>query len=305
MKKIEVKDLVNVIGRELGSGYQVSHKETIKLNGASYDGVLITALGMNGVAPILPINEILDRIDSGELSLDSAARSLVEEYRKNPVSSAIPKDIKNFLIKDFILENVTYQIVNRKQNAKFLEEVLHYDIFDLAVTYICIVTNSDFGQSVIRITDKLLVHFSITPDELEEAACRNTKATGFVCSPMCEIIRNAFGTASVSQDDFDLEGDGLLMYVLTNTACMNGASVLLFPGQFKEVADAVGGDLFILPSSIHEVIVVPASFGELEKLSQMVRDINRTQLDQQEVLSDSIYLYHAALNEIRIVYAAQ
>ena len=90
------------------------------------------------------------------------------------------------------------------------------------------------------------------------------------------------------------------LYVLTNAIRLNGASVLFYTDCLKSFADSVGRDIFVLPSSIHEVILVPESFGlEPERMQEMVKEINQTGVAPEEVLSDSVYYFDG--EEIRIV----
>lgn len=91
------------------------------------------------------------------------------------------------------------------------------------------------------------------------------------------------------------------MYVATNTAKINGAAVLLYPGFLKDCADRTGGDFYILPSSVHETIFIPADGKrQIQELAAMVKEVNETQVLPEEVLSDSVYLYHRQEDSITI-----
>ena len=81
-------------------------------------------------------------------------------------------------------------------------------------------------------------------------------------------------------------------YVLTNTAKINGATAILYPNLLQEIGEATQSNFFILPSSIHEVILMKDN-GDMnaEELQRMVMEINRTQVAPEEVLSDEVYSY--------------
>ena len=90
------------------------------------------------------------------------------------------------------------------------------------------------------------------------------------------------------------------MYVATNEQCSLGAAVMRYPDFREKVRGMIRGDFYILPSSIHEVILVPESFGlEPERMQEMVKEINQTGVALEEVLSDSVYYFDG--EEIRIV----
>ena len=75
---------------------------------------------------------------------------------------------------------------------------------------------------------------------------------------------------------------------------------MLFAGEFSGLAQELGSDLYILPSSIHEILLLPVSAGKPEELAEIVKEVNRTQVQPEERLSDSVYLYDRKSGEIRI-----
>ena len=86
------------------------------------------------------------------------------------------------------------------------------------------------------------------------------------------------------------------MYILTNEFRTNGATTLLYEGILEEIAGMFDSDIILLPSSIHEVILVPAASGDeylkqLDDFSAMVKEVNETELADEEILSDHAYYY--------------
>lgn len=96
----------------------------------------------------------------------------------------------------------------------------------------------------------------------------------------------------INDPTFEFCDSGIPMYVITNRARTNGAGAILYPELLKDFATAIHKDLFILPSSVHECILLPV-FGDenIDELKSMVKDINETQVAPEEVLSDSVYYY--------------
>ena len=89
------------------------------------------------------------------------------------------------------------------------------------------------------------------------------------------------------------------MYVLTNQQKLYGAACMLYPGVLKAFSEENGQDFYVLPSSVHEVILIPAEPGTNEALlREIVTEINRTQVAKDEVLADSIYYYSRNRDQI-------
>ena len=96
--------------------------------------------------------------------------------------------------------------------------------------------------------------------------------------------------------------DGVVpqMMVVTNAERQLGANCLLMQEAFAQLADSFGQDLWILPSSVHEVIVVPEATGDRDTLTNMVREVNSTVVEPSEVLSDHVYRFSREGNAISV-----
>ena len=91
------------------------------------------------------------------------------------------------------------------------------------------------------------------------------------------------------------------MYILTNTEKLHGAACILYQQLLEEFAKKVNDNLYILPSSVHEIIMIPASFaGKASELRQMVEEINATQVEEEEVLSDSVYFFNRLTRKLEM-----
>jgi hypothetical protein len=89
------------------------------------------------------------------------------------------------------------------------------------------------------------------------------------------------------------------MYVATNSRQANGATVICYPDFLRKISESMNTDFYILPSSIHEVILVPMDNGiNINDLTQMVQQVNKTQLEPEEVLSNHAYYYCRQKNKI-------
>ena len=157
----------------------------------------------------------------------------------------------------------------------------HICILDLAAVYYCILSQEDGYHIGLFINNELCQHFGIQPEELDAAARQNTEAAGFTARECCRLLGLP---------------EGILpwrMYAITNQQEQYGASALLYEECFRSLADQEDGDLYILPSSIHELIAVPVVTGDLTGLQDIVREINCTKdvISPDEVLSNNVYRY--------------
>ena len=92
------------------------------------------------------------------------------------------------------------------------------------------------------------------------------------------------------------------MMILTNSRKTYGACSILYPGMLEQLAERIGGDYYMIPSSVHEFLLVPREREQdREELKKMIAEVNRTELPPEEVLSDHLYLYCSREREVRIV----
>lgn len=188
---------------------------------------------------------------------------------------------KEILTKEEILGTVTYRMMNKDANAGLLSGMPHICILDLAAVYYCILSQEDGFHSGAFITWECCGHFGIGKEELDAAARRNTEAAGFFSLRLSSVL-------GIQEDCFPE-----FMYFLTNREKLYGASVILYPDYFRKLAEKMGTDLYVLPSSIHEVIAVTVSGMDPSSLQDIVKEVNGMVgvIREDEVLSNNVYRY--------------
>lgn len=137
--------------------------------------------------------------------------------------------------------------------------------------------------------------YGITIEEIEEAAQKNTYNAGFEKISMAQIMAQMTGC------DMGLSEEDNPMYVISNRNRQNGAGAMLFTQLFEDLAEKFDSDIYILPSSIHEIIAIPAMAGmEEQYMRDMVREVNSTQVAKEERLSNSIYRFDREAKRVSI-----
>lgn len=276
---IEIKEAVE---NRLGSDYKVELHEVAKNNGVILHGLTIRE-GDAVISPTIYIDQYADT-DAFE-----AAKNVVDTYLEHCNTPFDGKDIVSLMSnKNEILSRVIYRLVNTERNAEMLAGVPHRDFLDLSVLYIVPVTDG----ATVKITNQIMEQDGITLDELEAAAKVNTVSTGFHRQSMADIIAEMTGMES--PDD-----GGMSVY--TNREKCYGASVIIYGEMFKEFAEQMESDLYILPSSVHEIIAIPATHGmPVDELRMMVGQVNETEVSREDYLSGSVYRYSRATGQVEI-----
>lgn len=292
MRNLIIRELVEAVAELAGDGYVINQNEVSKNNGVVLQAIVIQEDG-GEVSPSVYIDEIAGQIENGTKTIDEAAEEIFEIYQKNkmPASGA---GISKIVEREYILHHAMYQIVNAERNAERLVDIPHRYIEDLAVIYRASVDIGGNGIGSYVISNEIMENIGLSLEELEKAANENTAKAGFEIKTLAEIIGETTGHKTTAYY-------GPRPYVMTNKSRVNGASILLFPDQLALVANRMHEDFYILPSSIHELLAVPASSADCRELVRMVREVNETQVLPEEVLGYAVYRYDSKTGEVRVV----
>lgn len=302
---------VHLIMKErMGEGYDVRICKVLKNNSQELHSLVIRKEELN-IAPNIYLKPYYEAYLEG-VGLVELMDRLCMLYQSCPV----PELDHNF---SYTLEEmkpyIFYRLVSYDRNQKLLASVPHLRYLDLAITFHCLVRDDEEGIGTIRITNEHMKLWEITPDKLRELAVRNTqKLFPATIRSMEEVLLGMLPEAL--PDEFnDLKTLGLdkslmaeegqrarmKMYILTNKKGINGASCLLYKDVIRTFAKQLKSDLYLLPSSIHEIILIPQDRDmRLDTLSKMVEEVNRTQVADEEVLSDHVYYYSLETDTILI-----
>lgn len=203
-------------------------------------------------------------------------------------------------------EKVKHRLFIRLSNAEFnqsiLESIPHKLVLDLAVTYHIWMEIPGRGAGNIKITNDLLEMYGIDCDQLHEDAMKNSQ---IILPAHMDLMPNfIFGEASAREPGCNCsegmdEAAGCPdpdpineMVIVTNEKLLNGASALLYPGTMEKAAEILGGDYYVLPSSVHELILfAPRGRLDVEAMTEMVRSINAEHVELKDRLSDTVYHY--------------
>lgn len=314
-----VDDVQNCIRVKVEDGYEVKVNRIKKNNSVILDGIVLFREG-DTISPNIYLNNYYSRYMEGE-SVDTIAQDIINTYKESKRRQA--PEYEQFEFKfEFKFENIkdriVYRLVNYSKNTKLLEEVPSVRFLDLAITFHCLVKQDEEGIGTIRITNEHLENFGLSVKELMQLAVKNTsRLFPLKISTMEDVIYSLFkkelcGMAVSSEEENEEmfrklfaqilpEDGGPKMYILSNEAGINGATAMLYRDGLKEFANRLDCDFYILPSSIHEVILVPYDESlSREELKNMVSEVNGSQVPVDEILSDKVYIYRRKNNRVEI-----
>ena len=279
-----VCDYINASSDEV----TVSIHSATKNNGVKLCGLTFSKEGYNAAPTIYMENYYSDYLD-GEDVCDIGDR-LMRMYRENDL--AVRLDMSFFEDFDSVKERLFIKLINRSSNRDFLEEVPYEEYLDLAIVAYVRVNDRKIGNGIIMVRHEHCRMWGIDPELVLMTAKKNTHDhDGFTIRHILDVLESmgntSLGKSSSDRDDFP-------MYVATNRKMLNGASVLTMKDKLMEYHRVIGGDYYIIPSSVHELILLGrTSTDRSVDINRMIREVNETQLGPDDVLSDHAYLYSA------------
>lgn len=285
------------VQKKLGENVTVRIDKMKKNNNVELTALHITESDCN-ISPTFYLEGYYDKYrEKG--SIDCIVDSICCAYFKNKPKEDF--DISRFSDLNQIKKTFSYKLINSEKNEELLKDVPHVLYLDLAIVFYCAIYDEEFGRATILIHNNHLKLWGISKGELVKMATENTPVIlPYEITDMRDIIRRIVkDELFVAQMERDKEHS---FYVLTNKYGHFGAAAILYPRVLSDFAFACQRDLIILPSSVHEVIIIPVEEGEMEYdiLREMVCEVNRTHVEKEELLSNEIYIYDRQLGELKI-----
>lgn len=284
------RDLAQVLPEDM-QNWMIVAEQVNKLQGASYYGISVKPAGF-GAGMSLDLYPLFECVEEGE-----PYEHVLKQIGKFTVQAMewFPKqEIMEFMDMDLLEEKLTVQIVPVKGNEEMLRTIPHMQKEDLAIVYRFMHCTRQKEVFSALVTNDLLDSYHMSAEELHEKAMANAveKFPATIRS-MRDIVSEISKTSPELVVE-EREERRLKMYVATCNNGINGASCIFYPGFLEQAAEQLGGDFYILPSSIHEVIfVVDTDEVDYRRLEEMVQQANETVIEPKDRLSDFVYHYDA------------
>lgn len=253
--------------------WEISCQEVVKINGV-YETLHVMPRDGYGGSPNLYVGELFDYYQSCS-SLERVCQRAAAIFVAG-MDYIAHFDLRE--VEDLPKDRIIYVLIPQKGNERLLSNVPHRLTMDLAVIYRVVIEAETGGMDSTIICRDMAKAMELSEEELFLLATENTpRIMGL------EIFRK--------------EG---LPYMITNKLCISGATTMLYPGVLADLAEELERDLYILPSSLQEVFIVPDVGQDVAELNRFVQVANETVVGKEEMLADHIYYYHRETDQVCI-----
>lgn len=280
--KIQVVDEMRERFPDLDIGIQA----VSKLQGESYTGLAVSPADSN-VAATMNLDYVYKRVEDG-MTMETALHNIEKQVAE--IAGSMPQfDTRALMDYDQMKEKLTLQMIPIAGNEERLSEIPHRAVEDMALVYRFEMKSNEQGSASILVTNNMLRTYDITADQLHsdamEAAVQNHPAT---LRNMNDVMRDMMGDAA----GMFIPDEPSPIWVATVEGGQNGACAIQYPDFLDQAAETMGGDFYVLPSSIHELLFIADDGSmELSHLEEMVRSINEAEVAPADRLSDNVFHY--------------
>ncbi len=294
----------------LGSEYDAVYKEVLKNNNVYLHSIMINKRGSNA-APAIYIDELYKAYKAGR-AYGEVIYEILSIYKRS--YREVTLDMDFFTRFASVKDRILYKLINMESNVKLLSEIPHVKWNDLAIVFYYMMDDCmGLGQASILIRNSHMSTWDINCTDLYEAAAVNmSKFKPEDVIPISRLIKefavernnillDATAIGITQGDPVVYNGRFPAMYVLSSKDKHFGAAVLLYSEKLKKLSGELNKNLIILPSSVHEVLLLPDDgLTEASFYKDMVREVNDTQLEPEEILSYNVYYYDRFKEKIAV-----
>lgn len=265
-------------------------------NGGSITQVCIR--GVSDKAPLLPVKPYYDAIAQGAFA-GNILKTMADDYQRGEEQRAALFD-QIVAMQPQHFENmkscITFALVNRDASYHLLQDAVYLPFEDLAKVFYLQVNSKLHAQ----VTKEMCSEWGVTAKDLDDAALENMPR--LFPARLSNINEIVFGgkVQNCLKKPGDLTGN---LYALTNEQGVLGAAVMLYSDLMKEITERIKTPFYIIPSSVHEVLILPQKEGmSLSGVKEIVRTVNRKVIEPEDFLSNNVYGYDVKTKEIRMMY---
>ncbi len=265
------------------------------------NGVMLRAITIvnpdSNISPTIYLNDFKKQYEETH-DIDEICNKITELNEKH---EGVEFDVDSVLNFSKAKTRICAKLISRERNRNLLKNVPYREFLDLAVVYFVSVKEMEFASILVR--DNLLGRWGVTEEELYRCAMENMpKLFPESFLPMTQVLRGMITDEFVDEEVLAEIDD--VIYVATNKKKVFGAAVMLYPHFLEHVREVIGSNFYIIPSSIHEILVIPEIKSGLDKeeLLETVQTVNDTQVSNEEILADNVYYYDDNSKKIKALF---
>lgn len=264
-----------------------------RINNVNYEAMMVLRDGEK-ILPMFPVEPCFNAYENNILSLELIKELLID--RLNNQLREAREVLTRILESADIIKKIYMRIVNYKENEEWLKNYPHKRKLDFAITYYIHIEEPIAEFNAVDISYKLMGELNLKEEELHDLAYVNSvRDRGAVIKKLSEYIYEEEGESE------DMISTREIMFMLSNNTNCLGAVCIFYEGILEKFAEQIQDDFYIIPSSIHEVIMIPCKYADAEYLNELIKDVNNKLLLPQEVLGDEVYVYRYEMKEIMVI----
>lgn len=206
---------------------------------------------------------------------------------------------------DEIKDSVICKLVNTENNQDILKDRPNEQMEDISATFAMLVGEREGERLTLPITNEIMIDMGVDIETLKETAQNNMANQDYSFKSMREVLLDSMFPDGVPENDpmVDMllppEDPNMAMYVLSNNGNIYGAAEIMNQKAMDEIAEKLGGDFVVLPSSVHETIILPLNeYMDCNTLDSMIQEINAGVLNEKDKLSDHAFQYDSESHEL-------
>ncbi|MCD8327037.1 MAG: DUF5688 family protein [Lachnospiraceae bacterium] len=293
------EEILHLMREQAGGNMKISLVDKQKLNGQRWWGLLMEQEG-SSCSPVIYLENVYEDFSRG-MSLDKIAERLwtIYEEESKDTFSVLKGNISDMEIFESASKKLFVRIFHRERNLELLEQTPFVPVLDLAITAYYLVEEADASiRGMVMIREEHLLNWGVSKEEVFSRAMENSlERDGIYWNSIEEVMDRHELLAFPKPMPHSNSG----LHVLSNRTGVWGAVTAFLPGVAGKLYEAAGEEFYLLPSSIHEVLFVPASRAfSRELLQRTVRDVNRCEMPREEILSDHVYYYNSGEGRLEI-----
>ncbi len=259
----------------------------------SYEGLSVST-DKTGICPVLNLTSAFEQYENGTPinEVIDGFIDLLANIRKPSIDKSMILDW------EAVKSRIYPRLINTSAHLDYLETHPHTEIADLSITYAVRVEETKDGIAEAVIDYNLQECWKVSTEDINAVAIENISRTAPLFANIEDML---FGHRAGSIEDArDINEVCMPFYILTTPTKCKGATMVLNTKVMQSIVDRFG-EVYILPSSVDEVIIVPKSLGgKASELARMVKDVNASEVRPEDRLSDNVYEYDIEAGRIAI-----
>lgn len=299
----KINEIREQVAKIIGTDYIVEYREINKLNDTKKHSLNIRKKG-DSIASCMYIDDLLNKYNQPEIISSKIVKDYFDSIRERDKYTKMVDNIKDWNI---IKDNLRLKIINTKLNKEILTDIPHNNFEDLSL--IILATIPEISASV-KVNLQLLNMWNKTFEEVFEIATKNTYKDVLIQN-MSDIQKNLvisnFVAQGYNEEEAKKEAENLVsqmggedMIVITNSNKIFGAVNGFNPENIIKAMDILEcDDVVIIPSSIHEVIVIKGTPDNIDEFCNLISSVNENEVVPEEILNNHPYFYNRKLGWIK------